>query len=62
LGLGRALLDEIICRFKTCGADAAFVETESTRLPAQRAYESAGFQRRHEILRKGRFVKTTEPT
>lgn len=52
-GLGNALLCEILRRFKAYGADIAIVETESTRLPAQRAYQSVGFLIVNAILRKG---------
>jgi ribosomal protein S18 acetylase RimI-like enzyme len=42
-GLGRALQLEALRRLRGQGADTALVETESTRTPARRAYESVGF-------------------
>lgn len=54
-GLGRALLLEMLRRFKASGADYALVEPESTRLPAIGAYEAVGFRPIHRALRKGRW-------
>jgi ribosomal protein S18 acetylase RimI-like enzyme len=49
VGLGRALLLEMLRRFKACGADSALVETDVERTPARRAYESAGFRQEHVV-------------
>lgn len=55
LGLGRALLLEMLRRFKEQGAEQALVETESTRTPARHAYEAVGFRPVHRVLRKGQW-------
>jgi GNAT superfamily N-acetyltransferase len=54
-GMGRALMLEMLHRFKASGADQALVETETTRLPARAAYESVGFRPIHRAIRKGRW-------
>ena len=56
LGLGRALLLEMLHRFKECGATNAIVETDVERTAARRAYESLGFQQKHIIRCKGKWV------
>lgn len=55
-GLGNALLREILRRFQAHGAHTTIVETESTRLPAQRAYQAVGFRIVNTIVRKGLLV------
>lgn len=57
LGLGRVLLLEMLRRFKEQGANSAIIETDVERTPARRAYESVGFQQRHTISHKGKWVK-----
>ncbi|HEY7418939.1 MAG TPA: GNAT family N-acetyltransferase [Ktedonobacteraceae bacterium] len=59
MGLGRALLLEMLRRFKIHGATSALVETENTRLKAQRTYESVGFRPLHTILLRGKWVNAT---
>jgi mycothiol synthase len=54
-GLGRALLLEMLSRFKASGAAQAQVETESGRTPALRAYESVGFRQAHRSVRRGQW-------
>jgi mycothiol synthase len=56
LGLGRILLLEMLRRFKEHGASSAIVETDVHRTPARRAYESVGFQQRHTIRCKGKWL------
>ncbi len=56
IGLGNALLHEILRRFKAYGAKRARVETNGDRIPAIRAYESAGFRVVHRVLRRGKYV------
>lgn len=53
IGLGSALLLAMLARFQAAGVAHALVETESTRLPALRAYEAAGFRTVYRALRKG---------
>jgi GNAT superfamily N-acetyltransferase len=55
LGLGRALLQEMLQRFTTYGAEQAQVETDSGRSPARGLYEAAGFRPIGQTLRKGRW-------
>lgn len=55
-GLGHVLLLEMLHRFKECGATCAIVETDVERAPARRAYESVGFQQKHIIRRKGKWM------
>ena len=54
-GIGGALLCESLRRFQSAGATLAQVETETTRLPARGAYESAGFRTAWRSLRKGQW-------
>ncbi len=54
-GLARALLLEMLRRFKDHGAEQALVETESSRTSARRAYAAVGFRPLHRALRKGRW-------
>lgn len=56
LGLGHALLIEMLRRFKAHHASSVIVETESTRLDAQALYTSVGFQSVHTIIRKGKWA------
>ena len=56
LGLSRALLLEILRRFKEHGAAYALVETDLERSTARHAYESAGFRPVHSIRSKGKWV------
>lgn len=56
LGLNRALLLEMLRRFKASGADHALVETDLDRAAARHSYESVGFQEAHRILAKGKWV------
>jgi ribosomal protein S18 acetylase RimI-like enzyme len=55
LGLGRALLLEMLRRFAAHGAGQAQVETESSRSPARSFYEAIGFRPIAQTLRKGRW-------
>jgi GNAT superfamily N-acetyltransferase len=55
LGLGRALLLEMLRRFKTRGAEHAQVETDSGRSPARSLYEAVGFRPVCQTLRKGQW-------
>lgn len=59
LGLGRALLIEMLRRFKAHHASNVLVETESSRLDAQTLYASVGFRPFHTIIRKGKWVTAT---
>ncbi|MDQ2784274.1 MAG: GNAT family N-acetyltransferase [Chloroflexota bacterium] len=54
-GLGRALLNEMLRRFRERGAEQALVETETSRSPARRTYEAAGFRTRYTSVRKGQW-------
>jgi mycothiol synthase len=56
LGLATALMHECFHRLRERGAGEVRVETESTRTPARRAYESAGFRVAHTIVRRGRWA------
>lgn len=56
LGLGHALLIEMLRRFKAHHASSTLVETESTRLDARALYTSVGFQSVHTIIRKGKWA------
>ncbi len=58
MGLGSALLHEILRRFKAYGAKEARVETQSIRIPAVQAYESVGFQVAHKVFRQGKYIYT----
>ncbi len=55
-GLAWALMDEGFRRLRAHGAETALVETESTRNPALRAYEAAGFRPAQMVARKGKYV------
>jgi GNAT superfamily N-acetyltransferase len=48
-GLGRALLLEMLRRFKEQGASRAFVQTDLDRTSARHVYEAVGFQQTHTI-------------
>jgi ribosomal protein S18 acetylase RimI-like enzyme len=52
MGLARALLTEMLRRFKARGASVAIIETDLDRTPARRTYESVGFKQAHTIWRK----------
>jgi len=54
-GLGRALLWEILARFKSCGMEHAQVETNSDRAPARSAYEFVGLLPVYQSVRKGQW-------
>lgn len=56
LGLGTALMQECFCRLRERGANEIRVETEHTRTPVRRAYESVGFRVVHTIVRRGRWA------
>lgn len=56
LGFSRALLLEMLRRFKVQGATSALVETNFERTPARRAYESVGFQQTHTVHGKGKWL------
>ncbi len=56
LGLGSVLLVEMLRRFKARGAEFALVETNLGPTPAQRAYESAGFEQAHLVRRKEKWI------
>ena len=60
-GLGTALLLAMFQRFKATGAKHAFVETESTRLPARHTYEAAGFRPLYQSVRKGQWFSERPP-
>jgi len=51
-GLSRALLTEMLHRFKGRGASVAVVETELDRTAARAAYDAAGFKQTHTIWRQ----------
>jgi GNAT superfamily N-acetyltransferase len=55
LGLGRALLLEMLRRFAAHSAGQAQVETESSRSPARSLYEAIGFRPIAQTLRKGQW-------
>lgn len=50
-GLSRALLTEMLYRFKGRGASVAIVETEFERTAARAAYDAVGFKQAHTIYR-----------
>jgi ribosomal protein S18 acetylase RimI-like enzyme len=54
-GLGRALLLEMLGRFKAHGAEHAQVETDSGRTPARHAYTAVGLLPTYQSLRKGQW-------
>ena len=56
MGLGGALLHEILRRFKAHGAKEARVETDSSRVPAIQAYASVGFHVAHKVFRQGKYI------
>lgn len=56
MGLGNALLHEILRRFKAYGAKEARVETDNPRTSALQAYESVGFQVAHKVFRQGKYM------
>lgn len=56
-GLGRALLLELLRRFKAHGARYAIVEPISSDPPAVRTYEAVGFGQHMKILLKGKWMK-----
>jgi ribosomal protein S18 acetylase RimI-like enzyme len=58
-GLGRALLIEMLRRFKAHHASRVLVETGNTMLAAQALYASVGFRPTHTIIRKGKLVTFT---
>ena len=60
LGLGRALLIEMLRRFKAHNASSVLVETENTRLEAQALYASVGFRPFHTIIRKGKWASSVK--
>jgi ribosomal protein S18 acetylase RimI-like enzyme len=51
-GLGRALLTDMLQRFKRRGASVAIVETEFERTAARAAYRAVGFEQAHTIWRQ----------
>jgi ribosomal protein S18 acetylase RimI-like enzyme len=53
--LGRALLLEMLGRFRAHGAEYAQVETDSGRSTARRAYEAVGFKVMYRTIRKGQW-------
>jgi mycothiol synthase len=55
-GLGRALLAEMLRRFRDFGADIALVETDSIRSPALHLYEAMGFRRTRTAVRAGKWI------
>jgi mycothiol synthase len=57
IGLGRALLLEVLRRFKAFGAQSVLVETEGNQSSARHTYESVGFSLIHTIFRKGRIAQ-----
>jgi GNAT superfamily N-acetyltransferase len=57
-GLGRALLLEMLGRFKAYGVEHAQVETETTRNPARHAYEAVGLLPIYQSVRKGQWVSS----
>jgi len=56
MGLGRALLYEILRRFQAHGAKEARVEPDGGRVPAIQAYESVGFAVAHKVFRRGKYM------
>ena len=58
LGLGRALMFELFQRCKALGVEHVFVETDSGRWSARRAYEAVGFRPAYQSLRKGKLLST----
>jgi ribosomal protein S18 acetylase RimI-like enzyme len=56
VGLSRALLPEMLRRFKALGAEHAIFETDLDRTAARHAYESVGFHEAHRVLAKGKWV------
>ena len=50
LGLGKALLSDVLGRLYARGAEKVFVETDSTRNAALSLYESAGFHVIRDVL------------
>jgi len=56
MGLGKALLHEMLRRFKTHGAKEARVETNSDRTSAIQAYTSVGFYIVHKVFRQGKYM------
>lgn len=59
LGLGRALLLEMLRRFRAIGAERALVETNLGRAPARAAYQAVGFQEAHIVRRLEKWASTT---
>jgi len=51
-GLSRALIAEMLGRFKDRGASVALVETELGLTAARAAYDAAGFSQAHTIWRQ----------
>lgn len=51
LGLARALLLDLLHRFRALGAEMATVERNLGRAPARGAYQSVGFQEAHTVRR-----------
>ncbi len=51
-GLSRALLTEMLRRFKSRGASVAIAETELDRTAARAAYGAVGFKQTHTIWRQ----------
>lgn len=51
LGLGRAVLAEMLRRMQTHGTDLAIVETYSTLDPAQALYDALGFRLHYRVLK-----------
>ncbi|GAC1484692.1 MAG: hypothetical protein NVS2B12_39540 [Ktedonobacteraceae bacterium] len=56
MGLGHALLVEVLRRFKARFASSVLVETASPRSNALTLYTSAGFRPQYTIIRKGKCV------
>lgn len=54
--IGRALLVEMLRRFRDHGARTALIETDSLRSTALRAYESVGFRPSRVAIRLGRLL------
>lgn len=59
-GLGRALLLEMLARFKAHGVEHAQVETDSGRTPARHAYEAVGLLPVYQSRRKGQWFSQPE--
>ncbi len=57
LGLARALLIEMLRRFKAAGATTAIVETDLDHTPARRAYESVGLRQTHTVRRNEQMAE-----